>query len=108
MTRKLCENLERLEGMIQTELELIKTDKRKFHRSVGMHATIAKKQLNMDPDIVDAYTECIDLCYYGEGEEKTVEFVTSTLNTVKAMKKTVNMMREIIGSDEHDENVQVY
>ena len=55
--RKLYEDLEKLEGMIQTELEFIKIDKRKFHRSVGMHATIAKKQLNMDPNIVDIYIQ---------------------------------------------------
>ena len=99
-----------IENMMITEINLIKTNKRRFHQMMGAHAGVAKFKYNINPDIVYAYTECVDACYYCDGEEKAIEFIESTMETVKKMKETFAVMNDILKpEDENNEtNVDTY
>ena len=71
-------------------------DKSEFYKNVKQHANAMKTQLDINPCLVDAYTECINILYYSGGEEKVVDFITAATDTVKEMLKMMEIIDGII------------
>lgn len=89
--------LQKVESKIAVEKRLLGSNcNGAFYRTVRADADFMKKKLSMNPCLVDAYVECINILYYSEGKEKVAEFIDAAIDKIYEMIEMMEIIDSII------------